>query len=341
MQFAVGYQLFEDRDLSFAGMVEDFRGRISEVYFPWLDMASGRMALTNRRGFVDWDGQMRVEEELRAIKRLGVRLNLLLNANCYGGLGISRYLSNQVCSLVDYLRDGGCLDAVTTASPMIAWTMKKNFPDIETRASVNMRVGTVKAMEYLASSFDGFHIQREYNRDFERIGEMKQWADARGKTLHLLVNSGCLNFCTAQTFHDNLVAHETEVNEVEAVEEWNLNACRSYYADRGHWPAFLQGSWIRPEDISRYESFFSEVKLATRMHANPRMVIKAYCDGKFSGNLPDLLEPGHAHLFRPHIIDNTRFPEDWFDTVAGCDKRCHRCSYCADVLEQVLAVPAE
>ena len=341
MQFAVGYQLFEDRDLTFAEVVEDFRGRISEVYFPWLDMASGRMALTNRRGFIDWDGQRRVEEELRTIRRLGVRLNLLLNANCYGGLGISRYLSNQVFSLVDYMREEIGLDTVTTASPMIAWTVTKNFPDIEIRGSVNMRVGTIKAMEYLAGSFDGFHIQRECNRDLDRIGEMKQWADACGKSLHLLINSGCLNFCTAQTFHDNLVAHETEVNEVDAVQGWNLNACQSYYADRKHWPAFLQGSWVRPEDISRYASLFSEVKLATRMHANPRMVIKAYCDGEFSGNLLDLLEPGHAHLFRPYVIDNTRFPGDWFDTVTRCDKRCHRCSYCAEVLEQVLTEPAQ
>ena len=341
MRFAVGYQLLEDLDLCFAGIVRDFRESIAEVYFPWLDMASGRMALTNRRGFVDWGGQRRVEEDLRAVGRLGVRLNLLLNANCYGRLGVSRYLSNQVCSLVDYLGDRVGLDAVTTASPMIAWTVKKSFPEIEVRASVNMRIGTVKAMEYMADSFDGFHIQREYNRDWERIGELKQWAEAHGKSLCILANSGCLDFCSAQTFHDNLVAHETEVNEVEAVEEWNPYACQSYFADRTHWPAFLQGSWIRPEDLSRYEGLFSQVKLATRMHANPRMVIKAYADGAFTGSLPDLLEPGHAALFRPYVIDNTRFPEDWFDTVSACDKRCHECTYCAEVLERVLVQAPE
>jgi len=41
-------------------------------------------------------------------------------------------------------------------------------------------------------------------------------------------------------------------------------------------------------------------------------------------------------LFAPSIIDNTRFPPDWFELSTACDKRCHRCDTCAAVLEQVL-----
>jgi hypothetical protein len=98
----------------------------------------------------------------------------------------------------------------------------------------------------------------------------------------------------------------------------------------------LQNTWIRPEDVGHYEPYVSLVKLATRMHAQPRRVIHAYCAGHFAGNLPDLLEPGHGLLFAPYLIDNSRLPDDWFERTTACDKRCHRCSYCAAVLEQVL-----
>jgi hypothetical protein len=72
------------------------------------------------------------------------------------------------------------------------------------------------------------------------------------------------------------------------------------------------------------------------MHANPRRVIEAYARRRFAGNLPDLLEPGHGPVFAPHVIDNRKFPADWFKRTTECDKRCHACSYCATVLKQVM-----
>ena len=48
------------------------------------------------------------------------------------------------------------------------------------------------------------------------------------------------------------------------------------------------------------------------------------------------MEPGFSPLFAPRIIDNERFPEDWFERSSTCDRRCHACGYCRRVLEQVL-----
>ena len=336
MKLAVGYQLPEEGEEPFVDIVRDFREKIEEVYFPWLDMPSGRASLTNRRGFVLWEGQRKLEEDLKAIKEMGIKLDLLFNANCYGRYSLSQYLANLVCSVVFHIKEKIGLDVVTTTSPMIARIVKENFNDIDVRASINMRIGTVKGMEYLCELFDSFHIQREYNRDFQRIEEMKEWAEAHGKTLCLLANSGCLNFCSGQVFHDNLVAHETEIGETFNVSDWNPSVCWNYYLARENWVSFLQNSWIRPEDIENYEGYFSFVKLATRMHANPRMVIDAYFQQSFSGNLLDLLEPGHALLFLPYIIDNSRFPDDWFPKTTKCDKRCHKCDYCASVLNETL-----
>ena len=93
---------------------------------------------------------------------------------------------------------------------------------------------------------------------------------------------------------------------------------------------------MRPEDLHHYEDLFDTVKLATRMHARPGMVIDAYCRGKFYGNTLDLCEPGFGRAIAPYIINNMAFPEDWFEKTTGCDKQCHQCGYCKSVLEKVL-----
>ena len=102
----------------------------------------------------------------------------------------------------------------------------------------------------------------------------------------------------------------------------------------------LKNTWIRPEDIDRYEGLCDGIKLATRMHALPAMVIDAYARRKYSGNLLDLFEPGHGPLLAPAVVDNDRFPSDWFERTTSCDKRCASCGYCDSVWEKV-AVNAE
>lgn len=338
MQFAVGYQLCEgDGEEPFADIVRDYRAHIAEVYFPWDDLPSGRSPLTTRRGYTDWGARARLEGDLRAFRAMGIRLDLLFNANCYGGRAISRQLEAKVASILDHLGvTVGGVDTITTTSPAVARTVKRYYPQIEVRASVNMRIGTIKGMEYVAGLFDGYYVQREHNRDLAMLADMKCWTDAHGKGLYLLANSGCLNYCPGQTFHDNLVAHEHDVSETQNIEGWTPHVCWHYLRDCAHWPAILQNSWIRPEDLHHYQALFPVVKLATRMHAQPRLVLQAYTTRRHYGNLLDLCEPGYAPRFAPDIIDNTRFPADWFTRTAACDRRCDRCTYCAEVLEHVL-----
>ncbi|MFB3880855.1 MAG: hypothetical protein ACE149_06305 [Armatimonadota bacterium] len=337
MKFAVGYQLPDDDEPPFVALVEEFRDHVAEVYFPWLDLPTGRSPMV-RRHDPDYQGaQARLEQDLRAIGRAGVKLDLLLNASCYGAEAHSIALVERASAIIAHLLDLAGLDIVTTMSPLLAEAVKRRFPGVEVRASVNMRLATVRSLEYVADLFDSYHVSRECNRDLERLGELRAWADANGKRLVMLANSGCLSHCSVQTFHDNLVSHETEAEQLASVPAAAPALCWSYLRDRRHWVRFLQNTWVRPEDLHHYQRFFPVVKLATRMHANPRRVIEAYASGHYAGNLPDLFEPGHGPLFAPFIIDNRRFPEDWFRRTTTCGQRCEGCGYCERVLQQVLA----
>ena len=337
MQFAVGYQLPDAEDESLVEIIADYREAIAEVYFPWADMPSGRAALATWRGDTDWTAQQQLLGDLAALRKMGLRVDLLFNANCYGGRAISRWLENQVRSVLDYLGEAvGGVDIVTTTSPFVAQVVKQHHPQVETRASVNMRIGTVKGMQYLADIFDSYHVQRDNQRNLEYLAELKSWADENAKSLVILANSGCLAFCSGQTFHDNMVAHEAEIDETINVTEWEAHTCWRFLQERANWAAILQNTWIRPEDIRHYEGLCGVVKLATRMHARPRLVIDAYARGSFYGNLLDLCEPGFGPALAPYVIDNSRFPADWFARTSCCDRRCHRCDYCAGVLDMVL-----
>ena len=112
--------------------------------------------------------------------------------------------------------------------------------------------------------------------------------------------------------------------------------CWRSLKSKENWHMLLQNTWVRPEDIHNYEGLFDTVKLATRMHGLPAMVIGAYVRGYHVGNTLDLFEPGFGTALAPYIIDNTAFPKDWFERTAKCDKSCHNCNYCKSVLDKVL-----
>ncbi len=337
MKFLVGYQLPNKDGVSFTEMVGPYFSHIDEVFFPWIDTPSGRNVIGSSEGYVDWSAQAQMEEELSEIKKRGIRLDLLLNSNCNGAEAISERLYQRVLSILDHLHMRvGKVDVVTTASPFIAECVKKNFPGTKVRASVNMSIGTVSAMDYLGDLFDSYYIQREYNRDLSRVKTLSDACKQRGKELFMLANSGCLNYCTGHIFHDNLVAHEKEASAMRNVKDFEPLTCVRHLSNPENRHAFLQGSWVRPEDIHHYDGLISGVKLATRTHAHPGLVVSAYTRGKFFGNLLDLCEPGYGKFFAPYIIDNTLMPKDFFEHTSNCKQQCHACDYCKRALEGAL-----
>lgn len=337
MQFAVGYQLSEPDEESFVDLVTPYRAQVNEVYFAWPGHASGRSPIGGHDEAAHEAATLRFETDLAALRGLGFRLDLLFNANCYGGEAMSRALETEVRRVIERAAEiAGGIDVVTTTSPAVAWIIKRDFPAIETRASVNMRIGTVEGMRYLADRFDGYYVQRDFNRDLSRIAELRDWAGQHGKRLYMLANSGCLRNCSGQTFHDNLVAHETEVSQADNLSGFMPYVCWNLLGDRANWPVVLQGTWVRPEDLHHYDALFPVVKLATRLHERPQVVIGAYVRRRWAGNLLDLLEPGYSPAFGTWVIDNARFPADWFERTSTCHRRCHRCGYCAEVLAKTL-----
>ncbi len=336
MKFSIGYRLPDARDC-LPQIVSDYSEAVSEVYFAMPGDSSGRLPLGLEEDWSISEADSVLRGELVEISEMGTVCVVLFNASCYGAEAQSAGLEDNVCRKVEgLLHEKIRLSAVTTTSPFIAQVLKRRFPGLEIRASVNMRVGSVEAMEYLSACFDAFYMQRDYNRNLKHVGILKGWCDSNGRKLLLLANSGCLKFCPFQSFHDNLVAHEVEQRHGDGTAGFPA-PCWKHLADaRNRWQV-LRNTWIRPEDIHHYEDLFPTAKLATRMHDNPRKVIAAYAAGNYKGNLLELMEPSYVPLFGDAVIDNSLFPSGWFERTSNCSSDCNSCKYCESVFRTVLS----
>ncbi len=305
MRFSVG--LGTEADAGFLDEIIARKDAISEVYFSFGSFPSGRNDQTRQAGLTPWEAQARQTEARSTLAKAGIPLHILFNANCYGGRAQSRAFFSEIGSAVDYVGTRFGLRALTTTSPLIAKFIKQNFPALDVRASVNVGIGTAHGMEYVAEYFDSFYVQREKNRDFAALRELRAWCDKNGKEMYILANSGCLNDCSAHTFHDNLVAHEAEIAAYDNGYAFP-GVCRAFLQkpeNRAH--LVTHTNFIRPEDTGLYEGLVPAMKLATRVHENPVRILRAYIDKKsFSGNLPTLLEPNHAGAIYPYVLENSK-----------------------------------
>ncbi|MBR2930307.1 MAG: hypothetical protein IKC32_03655 [Clostridia bacterium] len=308
MRFSVGYST--GCSPSFVDEIIKRRESIYEVYFSWGNFPSGRNDQTRAAGLTPWEAQARQIRDVSKIAEAGIGLNLLFNAACYGERAQSRALFNEVGDTVDYLLAYN-LKSVTTTSPLIAKFIKQNFKDVELRASVNMGIGSILAMEYVAEYFDSFYVKRELNRQLGALVRLREWCDGCGKEMYILANSGCLNDCSLHSFHDNLVAHETGIAGMDNAYAFE-SSCSKYLSRPDGAHRLLDAtSYIRPEDVHLFEGLVPAMKLATRVHRSPEAVLRAYIDrARYVGNIADLLEPTHTAAIYPYVVENSRITSE-------------------------------
>jgi len=335
-KFAVGHYLTEKPDdpASFAELVKRFAPRLREVYFPWPGLSNARAKVYDKP-----DDEERIVADLKYCREHGMKLDILANATCYGEKSFTKEQRLQITGIIGHLDDIGLRpEIITTTSPYIAKVFKVNFPDIEIRASVNMRLRNTLALEYLAPLYDSYYICRDVQRDLPTFRTMAAWCRDHGKKLCMLVNSGCVRNCPWQVFHETLLSHgfsftftEMEVQNIDLV-------CNSIFSRKKKLAEFLRCSWIRPEDVHVFEPELETIKLSTREAKFPMEIVEAYVNGSYDGNLLRLMDPNHALGFRPNRIDNKSFPADWVTSgiAAKCAENCTHCGKCDRILEQVM-----
>jgi len=306
-------------------------GRIREVFFAWPGVLSCRPA-------PEWTPELRAQmsDDLKWARANGIELDTLFNCNCYGDKAISPELADFVSRTMREMDAEGLLpETVTTTSPFVATILRKDFPQVKIRWSVNQRVHGSVGFECVDELFDSFYVSREHHRDLVYLQDMSRWAKKHGKTLGMQVNSGCLRQCPFQTFHDNLHGHgRIAQSKVGESFDFSVFRCKTNY-ERGNYEDFLRSTWLRPEDMPRYEPYVDFVKIATRRHPYPVKVLDAYATNSYRGNLADLMDPVH-HF--PKSFDNERFSRSqMWPSVLNCREanNCRHCGKCAALMGEV------
>ena len=339
LRLSVGYPCATP--ISFFDSIAPYLDKVGEVYFGKADIPSGRATF---EGDLRCD-QAIFESDLAKFSKAGVRLNLLLNGNCYGERAVSQSLADEVCATVESFGERFGLHTVTTVSPFIAYTVKSRFPDIDIRASVNAWIDGVGGMQQCADLFDSFYVKRDYNYCIDEIKREYAFCQKNGKRLYLLANSGCIPNCAYHTFHDNMIAHSKGLDK-SGSPSFQPYLCRKLISKPENRYLLLSGNIIRPEDIPSYEGLVDGVKIATRIHPFPALLVRAYAKGYWDGNLTSLSEPGFADILGQVILDNASIPSDYFEKKTQCPRAknngttayCKDCGYCAEVYKSILKV---
>lgn len=331
-KLAIGY--FFNRP--FVPTIEPYSESIKEVYYAWPGL------LASRHYRVDPERQKQIlAHDLRWCRRNGIKLDLLLNAFCFGDDACSDSLADTIADALKMFDSMNLLpEVITTTSPFVAMTVKKHFPHIDVRASVLLRLGSIMSLEYMSEYFDSFYLRRDIQRDLPTVKMFHEWAQKHGKKISMLVNMNCLRDCPWQTFHANLLAHRFDkICDDCDKNGFVMSLCHRKYSN-GEYVEFLRGSWIRPEDTHLFEPYLDCLKLSTRDIAHPEKAVKAYAEHRWDGDLLEIVDPGFQYERRV-VFDNTAFPADWATSGIGgkCASNCTHCGRCEEVLAKIMRQP--
>ena len=248
---------------------------------------------------------------------------------------LERLLAADVCQGI-VVADPYLLNVLGDDSPHLAGAL-------QAVPSVNARLASVHAIRAWRTVIEeaGFLpparlvLDRELNRDPGQLEALSAacrrfWPD---QEVFLLANEGCLPHCPYKPAHDGQIALAACDLTAEATFELNATAgcVRHLLRDPA---AVLRSPFIRPEDGERLAGMVDGLKLCGRNMGSRfcLRVLRAYVQGRFSGNLLQLLD-SVDWMAEGLVIDNDTLPSDFWDQLTGCDGSCQECGYCQALLQ--------
>ena len=233
------------------------------------------------------------------------------------------------------------IDSFIIANPYLISLVKEKFPYIEIIASINFQTTTAyKFKSLLDYGCNSVVLDRPVNRNIAFLRKLKEYADKYS----LLVNSTCLFDCPLQQYHANENGYFSSGN-FENIEkkEYCVNYCLPLIEKNPE--NILKSTWIRPEDISKYEKIgVRNFKIQGRT-LEPEILlnlIKAYLKRKTPNDDLFYIFPGFARKyselnkkFKNSKIDKLNFIDYFFKEKINCSTDCLICNHCEKTFEKL------
>jgi len=260
----------------------------------------------------------------------GIQFNYTINASCMSNME----REEDTISFIKELINLG-IDSLTVSIPRLIEIIRKEFPDIELKASAICAVNNVnKARAMFKLGVNRIVLDPNITRCFNII---KQITDEFSDKCEMILNNMCVKNCVFTMFHYNYDAHC--ILDCSNEDRYYLDKCSHQKAS--DYANYLRLNWIRPEDMHYYTSSgIKRFKLQGRNVHDGKLILKAikhYIDNDFDGNLIELLT-----LFTPYnivqpYIDNKKlhgFVERFYLNPGFCNDNCKCCGYCASYLKK-------
>ena len=331
----VGYQMGNPELMP---ALRQYAGQVTDVYFtlPGDPTYYGAWGI---KGGMEWKAlYANFLRDLDEIRNMGMSAIVCVDASCYGANFASEELMTHIAEMLRSISEHIRIRAVTTSTFPVAECLRHMNSSLKIRASEGMHLMSVRQLVFTRELFNGYYIGYEGVRDLDEIERMRKWCDDNGKSLHIVPNNACVYRCPYYIYHGNVQSHAQDfmLDEDESETPFGKPApCERILAKPENKAMLLQGMWIRPEDMRHVSYYFDSMRLATRTNKNLRNTIAAYCEGRWNGNLCDILESMHDHSAAFPVIHNDRFPKGWFKKTSRCGHSCETCHYCQDVLKVV------
>lgn len=227
-----------------------------------------------------------------------IKFNYLFNAICFGNKEYSRKFHSTLIKVLDRLSDYK-VDAVTVSSAYLCELIKKQYPHFKMTISVHCRVRTLQQIDYWTGlGADELTLFHTANRDFPALKKFLQYLKGTGVYIRVIGNNACLHECPFQGNHAAYQAHASRTKRYAANLNIDYQMLKCNNIKLKDPTQLIASEWIRPEDVSHYESLCSEVgnhnfsiKLTERSRTTEflKRVVTAYMSRSYDGNLLDII----------------------------------------------------
>lgn len=237
----------------------------------------------------------RFEAHVGTARKLGFDFNYLLNGACFDNQELTVKGQKQIHQTLKWMVDIG-ITATTVTNPILLRIIKANYPQLKVRISVFADVDHPRKIEYWEKNGADVICLRSLfmNRDLRALKAMRK---ATNLELELLANENCIQSCSLDIAHMNLISHSSQARHQQGayvIDHCILECSKAKMKDPVN---FVRSDWIRPEDTHLYEELgYHTFKLVDRSLPTDIMLmrIKAYAERRYDGNLLDLVQSyGH------------------------------------------------
>jgi collagenase-like PrtC family protease len=277
-----------------------------------------------------------VEEHIAQARARGIGFFYTMNGSCGANREFTAEGQKWLAERFGWLVDVGAAGVVAT-NPGIIEMLKRRYPELRVVVSSIVNVNSVdKALFFQDLGVDTIYLPEYLGRDFKLLRALKKKLRCE---LVLILNLGCLVHCPMRDSHANFVSHSSECLDRGCYFDYSLAKCTQIRSTNP--VELLKASWIRPEDLGRYEALgFANFKIAGREKGAEWILraIAAYTDRKYDGALNDLvigfdgMDMDSLGRF-PVRLDNTRLNGfiDFFQKK-DCRHGCDGCNHCDEWL---------